>query len=1247
MHFRAILRTLRGERYAVPEGEQVQVQIDDPNNKQVLQAKFPVSSFGTIHGDLALPSDAALGYYGISVSAGGARQYGAGGGFQVEEYKKPEYEVQVHIAKPHVLQGEVIDATIQARYYFGEPVAGANVKYVVHTAPYWSPFIEREDEEQEFGPAEALSEEGGDEADAGGYAGEQVSEQSGRLDADGLLTIHVPTSIDGHHRDVRYRIEARVTDEGNREISGASAFAATYGSFAVGISTDSYVYQVGKTTRATVQARDYDGHPVATPIHLDLLRWQPYGSRQEVATMADATTDATGQGSASLSLSEPGSFLVRVSAKTPAGRQVEQTTWVWVTGSGESTWYGPERTIQMIADKKSYQSGDTAHVLVLTGVPEAYVLVSTEGRTIRSRQVVHATSPSVTVDIPVGQDDQPNMWVSAAFLHDDQFYLSQKSLKVPATAQQLHIEIQPAKTQFQPGEKANYTVLVHDAAGKPVSGEFSLGVVDEAIYAIQPDTDSNIYDSFYGTGYDRVATESSLNFYFNGEAGKRAMFLASREGGRSLAQLKPSEPLAQPRIRKDFPDTALWVAELRTDGQGRAQADLTFPDSLTTWRATVRGVTADTKVGSAIDRVLVRKNLMVRLAVPRFFLQGDEVTISAIVHNYLETTKKVTISLDLKGLDVLEGNTKQVEIASKTDIKVDWRVRVQPVHEAQILAKALTTGESDAMEVSLPVIPFGVKVQDARSGALSGDRSEQTTSINLPADTGQSAPSMDISVSPSIAGSLFGALDYLTSYPYGCTEQTMSSFLPDIIVAKAMKNLHLQSTIDTPELEKKIAAGIEHLRDFQHEDGGWGWWQEDQSLIFMTAYVVSGYGQAQAAGYDVNRNSLQRGQQFLRSALDQYPNMRPDLRAYVVYALESTGSASPQMLEVAWQARDSMATQGLSLLGLALQTSGDTQRAIEVAHKIEQAAMVEGDEAHWDASYDYLMEFEFDNSAESTAYAVQLLTRAIPSSPLLPKAAFWLVNHRSGGYFWDSTEQTAMVIFGLTEYVATTHELEANFKAEVYVNGKQVLTRQLTAADAFNPVQPKIHLDSADLRAGMNDIQIRKEGAGRLYWSVGGQYYSSKKHLIQNNKLSLNITRDYFHMTPVQTDNKVTYRLDPLSGGLRVGDLVAVRVTVSGGEWRYLLIADPIPAGAEFVRRDDLYTLDQRPAWWEYFFVRREFHDDHAAFFQTYFSGTHEYIYLLKVVNPGKFRVSPAMVQPMYQPSEQATSDAANWEVTQ
>jgi len=1249
VHFKAILRAYSGERYKVPAGDKVQVLIEDPASKTILQNDFPVSSFGTIHGDLELPMDAALGYYSISVRWHGTAGSEGTGGFHVEEYKKPEYEVRVTTSTLRVLQGNAIDATIDARYFFGEPVAGADVKYVVHTSQYWSPYIDRdEDSDLSSGESQGAS----DQSDEEDYAGDQVSEQTGKLDQNGQLKIHIPTKVDGHGQDVRYRIEARVTDAGNREISGHNSVIATHGSFAVGISPDNYFFQKGARIDATVVAKDYDGKPVRTRVRVSIVKYN-YSAQQMKETVLDtlfSETAADGTARVSFTAKDSGGLTIKVSASTPENREVTGIDWIWVAGAGQEMSAGESKEIRLVADKKFYQVGETAHVLVMTGIPETFLLVTTEARTIQSKRVIHATSSTPTIDVPILSDHQPNVYVSVSFLRDNSFYQSSKSLKVPAIQQKLQIEIQPSKKQFAPGQDASYTLLARDFKGKPVVGEFSVGIVDEAIYGIYPDSSGDINTAFFGPVYDRVSTDSSMSFYFSGEAGKKEMFLTYRAptNPRALAQLKP-EPLVQPKVRKLFPDTALWLADVHTDSVGRAVAKLTFPDSLTSWRTTVRGATVDTKVGSAINNVIVRKNLMVRLAVPRFFRQGDEVTVSAIVHNYLTTTKTVQVSLDVKGLEVLSGATAQIIVPSKGEAKADWRVRAHSVQTAVLEAKALTNEESDALEITLPIIPAGVKQTDAKSGSLvSTDQKndqEENVTVTLPGNPGQASPTLDISLNSSLAGSIFSALDYLTAYPYGCTEQTMSSFLPNVVVAKAMKDLQIHTAANTGDLDSKIKAGMSRLQDFQHEDGGWGWWKDDESQVFMTAYVVAGFGQVRDAGYQVNADSIGKAQAWLHGSLTNHANMRPDLQAYVVYALALNGAASTEEIEAAWNKRGSMTTQGLAMLGLTQHAKGDHARANEIVDKLESTATTTDREASWPANYDYFMEFDIDDAAETTAYAVRLLSLEKPESPLLPKAAFWLVNHRNGGYFWDSTKQTAMVIFGLTEYLKASHELDANFRAEVFVNGKQVMTRQFTAADSFNPAQPVIHLDQSTLREGANEIRIHKTGAGRLYWSASGAYYSNDKKLVQSNKLSLNITRDYFRLASENTGSKIVYRLDPLQGDLHVGDILAVRVTVGGSEWRYLLMEDPIPAGSEFIQRDDLYELKQKPDWWQSWFTRREFHDDRAAIFQTYFSKQQQYVYLLKVVNPGKFQVSPAMVRPMYQPSIFATSDAILLEV--
>ena len=148
----------------------------------------------------------------------------------------------------------------------------------------------------------------------------------------------------------------------------------------------------------------------------------------------------------------------------------------------------------------------------------------------------------------------------------------------------------------------------------------------------------------------------------------------------------------------------------------------------------------------------------------------------------------------------------------------------------KVLGKALTDVESDAMELTLPVVPFGVKLAISKSGSIDGGTSDVLRqSMTFPTGAEAGTRKLTVSVTPSIAGSVFAALDYLTSYPYGCTEQTMSSFLPDVLVADALQKLGVKSNIDPATLHKQVQAGLDRLYTYQHDDGGWGWWQTDDS----------------------------------------------------------------------------------------------------------------------------------------------------------------------------------------------------------------------------------------------------------------------------------------------------------------------------------------------------------------------------------------------------------------------------------
>jgi uncharacterized protein YfaS (alpha-2-macroglobulin family) len=1245
VHWKALLRARVANHLELPKIASIPVRISDEQDHPLFDQQLPVTADGAVSGDIVIPANASLGYYNIRLGGTDAE---VSGSFHVEEYKKPEYQVRVTAQTQRVLQGQTNQVVIDSRYFFGEPVAFGKVKYRIYHSPhYW--WEEDEDQSGDNGP--------GDEdqsSDTDKYGADQQSEQTAKLDANGKLTISVPTKVDSsqRHTDQDYTVEAGVTDEANREITGRGHFLATYGSYRIHVEPDSYAVRSGDNAHFSITAVDYDNKPVQTQAHLGLT-WRRYSDGKTVTTVGgstDVTTDARGTAHAAIPVNQSGSAEVLVSSNTPEGRTVVDESYLWVFGGNEADWLsGGSQPVQIVADKKTYAPGDTAHLSLISQVDHFHALVVATGYSVEFRKVISSDGMTVNFDLPVTTDSQPNLDVSVYFLKDGQLYQASQQIKVPPVEQQLQVEIKRNKDVFQPEQPAEYDVYTRDFRGKPVSADLSFGVVDEAIYSIYPDTSGDMVKTLYPSRFSYAAVDTSLQYYFSGAAGDKSPELADRRSRYrpQLAQVKPGNDLIQPKVRKAFPDTAYWVSTLHTDAQGHAHVKFTFPDSLTTWRATVRAITADSQAGSAIDRVIVRKNVIVRMGTPRFLRKGDEITIPVIAHNYLEQAKQIQISLDIHGLDLVAGATKQINVPSKSDGTVLWRLKASNIGTADLVAKALTNEESDALELTFPVEPSGVRQTISHSGVVTGPAASLV--IDFPANTDPAAQELHIEVSPSIASSLFSALDYLTSYPWGCTEQTMSSFLPNVIVAETLKKLNLTGHIDPTDLQAKVDAGFDRLADYQHDDGGWGWWKEDDSRVFMTAYVVSGLGES--SNYfpltPQRQQMLQNGRNYLEKQLAQHPRMIPDLRAYVVYSLSESGKGDLSgQLNTLWSRRNDLSTEGLSLTGLAMLHSTDSRTA-ELANLLESRVREQGYLASWPSTYNPVLDLEYDDSAQSTAFATRFLSHADAQSPLLPKAAEWLMLNRDNGYWWDSTEQTAMVVFGLVDYLAGSQELNADFDADVRVNGASLGHRHFAPADALAGTTLDVTAPAGKF-ASHNTIDVARTGNGRAYWAVQGTYFSTEHKLYQQGTLSLSVTRDYFRLTPTKDKNgNIVYNLDPLKGTAQIGDILAVHIAVSGSPAKYLFLEDPIPAGTEFLQNEDSYNIVSRPTDWTWWYTRREFHDDRAVIFATDFSGHQESFYLLKVDNPGSFEISPAHVEPMYQPGIQATSDELHLDVPQ
>ena len=255
-----------------------------------------------------------------------------------------------------------------------------------------------------------------------------------------------------------------------------------------------------------------------------------------------------------------------------------------------------------------------------------------------------------------------------------------------------------------------------------------------------------------------------------------------------------------------------------------------------------------------------------------------------------------------------------------------------------------------------------------------------------------------------------------------------------------------------------------------------------------------------------------------------------------------------------------------ALLALALQERKDG-RAQEVAKLIEGSAQQDEFEAHWQTARvnDYGRDVYLD--AEATSLSLKALSRIKPDSFLLPRAARWLVQNRRNGYYWLSTKETAFAIYGLTDYLKVSKELSPDYTFEVYLNGIKVAGQHVGASDATNAETVTVWKKGGEIGPS-NQIRIVKHGKGALYVSSALEYFTADENVAAQSAGGLKIAREYLRLRVSEDENgKASWKVEALTGELRSGDMIVVWLRLNGPRAQYLMIEDPIPAGAEQVAR--------------------------------------------------------------------------------
>lgn len=1218
VYFKAIVRADDDGTYSQPPaGTEVKIKVSDWQERVLYDKTLKTTAFGSLSDSFVINPEAGLGTYQIVATIGTESYENT---IQVEEYRKPEYAVSAQMDRSAYINGDTITATIRANYFFGGAVTDAPVRWVLYQNDYyfyWS---------------------GGD-FDFGNIAeqrywgfGKEISSGEARLNANGELVVKLPANISQEERSQIFTLEATVTDEANQPQSAIASAIVHRGNFYIGMKPTSYLAEKGKEARFDMQTLDTNGKAsgrVALSYTINLINWDcqrrldDKGRRvwkcEEVKTeilRGDLTTDANGKYQLAFVPPRGGSYRLDAQGRDARGNRVLGQTWLWVSDRSQFLAWQFENNdrINLVLDKKEYKIGDTARVLIQSPYQKATALVTLERGKIISKRIVALDSNSTTVEIPVTNDQFPNVYVGVVLIPQGgfpdgipSFKMGLENIKVVSEAKNLNVSVAAAKDKYAPQDKAAFNIKTTDANGKPVSAEVSLSVVDKAVLALAQNFGPDIAQAFYGKRDLAVKTSQSLTVFL-ARVNQREDFGGGGGGG--------EEP------RKEFPDIAYWNPTIVTDANGNATAEVKLPDNLTTWSAIANGVTAQTQVGKGTGETIVTKDLIVRPVLPRFLNVGDQATIGAIVRNSTGQVQTVTVSITATSILLASPVTRTLTISAGQSATVNWNVSVPKLPNVPndpnvpisttITMRARGTTASDAVQLSLPIEPFGEKRVVANAGQIDDTQTQFT--INVPNDA--TFATLKLSTSPSLAAGMIDSLEYLTGYPYGCVEQTMSRFLPTVLVKQSLDKLKLKHDKIEKELPAQVEDGLIRLYAFQHGDGGWGWWESDDSQPYETAYVLYGLLQAKKAGYKVDDNAIKRATQFLKQPLVDTNDY--DLKVYLAYVLAEAGQPDAALARAMIDKQNQMSLNSRATLALLLKSVGEEARAKEIVTALEKLATETTQTAYWKESDANRFRWQyFVSNGRTTATILRAMLALDPQSPLAQKTVRYLMLNRIGGY-WRTTQETAQTLLALSEYLAQSGELDANFAYEVFVDGKSAGKYSVTRENIAQ--QQSINLR---LTPGNHDVRIVRNGDGRVYYASAMTYYSSVESVGAAKSLDgPTVRREY---------------VDPKTGraitSFKVGDIVRVKLTIDlPSEGWYMMVTDPLPAGFEAINYS-LNTSGIEPRGERIYWSRPDLRDNRAVFFTTYmWKGRHTYAYLIRATTSGTFRALPAEVTPMYEP---------------
>lgn len=903
----------------------------------------------------AVPKNAKLGVYRITLGAGGGDDDGSGshsaGSFRVEEFRLPVYRGSVAVADENALIATAdVPVQVQVSYVAGGAAAHLPVQVsaaVKDIAPHFGDY-----DSFSFTPpdgrrsSETRVDDDGDDGDAPSSASQKLvaDKQPLTLDAQGagrLVLAKLPASS----RPRELLLEATYADP-NGEIQTLSQTQTMWPAAVVaGLRADSWV-SVDKNLKLQALALDLQGKPKAgaamtvravahttTTTRKRLVggfyAYDHHHETHDLGALCSGKTDARGLLHCDVKLAQPGRIELVASAADEAGRKAEAAQSVWVTRQGE-LWFDGENNDRMdvLPEQKRYNAGDTARFQVRMPFRKATALVAVEREGIVQTQVVQLSGDDPTISLKVGENWGPNVYVSVLALRGRLYEVPWYSFftwgfKSPI---QWWRAFRNKDGDFAPPtalvdlSKPTYRFGMAEIRVGEQNYRMHVGVeADKASYAPRGTARVRIEAKLPGgqpaaqarvavAAVDKALLELMPNTSWNlleamlrrrswdvETATAQMEIVGRRHYGRKAAPPGGDGAGGAP-VRELLDTLLLWKPDVELDANGQAIVDVPLNDALTTFQIVAVADSGANRFGTGKTSVRVTQDLQIISGLPPLVRGGDAYEAAFTLRNTTDKPMKVQVQAEAAPLQT-EAQTLEIPAGQASEAR--WQVTAPPhmgVPGAQeitwkISAKDENGSASDALKVSQRVVP-AVPVTVQQATLVQLEKS-YTLPVAPPADALPGRGGLRLALQAKLADGLPAINDWFAAYPYSCLEQQTSK-------AIGMRDEAQWRSVAAQMPSYMDGDGL--LYYFPPRSG-----QEDKGSPILTAWMLAATHEASrikpqyALPEDVRQPMLDGLAAFVEGRITRrYWSPRKDLDVLKLAAIEALsryGAARAAMLE--------------------------------------------------------------------------------------------------------------------------------------------------------------------------------------------------------------------------------------------------------------------------------------------------------------------------------------------------------------